>query len=97
MLLLGTGRTYPRVLKGWTVLDSRSEIKEHINEHLLTNRTESDSESKAWFYPCSPGFAGGLGKRRLAAGAFSRTSFDPDWGVRDVTVRSLSVHTNRIL
>lgn len=47
MLLLCTGRTYPGVLKGWTVLDSRSEIKEHINELLLTNRTESDSESKA--------------------------------------------------
>lgn len=30
--------------------DSRYETKEHINEHLSTNRTESNSESKAWFY-----------------------------------------------
>lgn len=29
--------------------DSRNERKEH-NEHLLTNRTASDYESKAWFY-----------------------------------------------
>lgn len=29
--------------------DSRNERKEH-NERLLTNRTESDYESKAWFY-----------------------------------------------
>lgn len=53
MLLLWTGRTHPRVLQGWTVLHSRREIKQHINEHLLTKRTESDSGSKAWS-PCSP-------------------------------------------
>jgi len=40
--------------------DSRNERKEH-NERLSTNRTESDYESKAWFYYfCSPKCANGI-------------------------------------
>jgi len=73
----------------------------------LTNRTESDSESKAWFHRLQPQARQSHGKHRLVAGAAAgctRPSADElelppqcQGQLRDATARSLSVHTNRIL
>lgn len=81
--------THPRVLQGWTVLHSCREIKQHINEHLLTREQNLIEEVRP--DPLQPREAQ-AGRRRLRKD-------QPRARLRGQgrSVRSLSVHTNRVL